>query len=157
MSKYNDYLKSDKWRELRLSVLERDKYTCRECGAKNKLHIHHLKYDNVFNEPLEDLIVLCEKCHSLIHKIKESPKAPKKVRLIDKRRKGHAKKGYKLRKYVYLKYNHFRKTYSVRFKEKGVKYEIPICFCKVSKQGYKKYLYIKDNWYKEMMYEKYLL
>jgi hypothetical protein len=54
-----------------LSIFERDKYTCRQCGKKNcKLNAHHiqnwldypeLRY-NIYNG-----ITLCLECHSKMH------------------------------------------------------------------------------------------
>lgn len=56
----------------RLVVLERDKYSCRICGTKEKLVIHHLdstenrKKMNA-NNSLENLLTLCRGCHSKLH------------------------------------------------------------------------------------------
>lgn len=62
------YLKSTQWRELRLQVLKRDQYTCQSCFIDNvPLDIHHIHYDNLGNEPLEDLVAVCRTCHSTIH------------------------------------------------------------------------------------------
>lgn len=36
---------------------------CKKCGSKNKLEIHHIKYTN----KLEDVMILCIKCHKKIH------------------------------------------------------------------------------------------
>jgi 5-methylcytosine-specific restriction endonuclease McrA len=64
--KYKAYLKSDKWKAKRKEVLERDDYTCQECGFR-AWQVHHLTYKNIFNEPLEDLISICGDCHRDIH------------------------------------------------------------------------------------------
>lgn len=64
---YKDYLQSESWQIKRRQVLRRDK-RCRICGSNNvQLHIHHLSYKNLGNEPLEDLVTLCYACHSDIH------------------------------------------------------------------------------------------
>lgn len=68
---YKEYIKSEEWKVKRKEVLERDKFKCRLCGAKGteyNLHVHHNSYDNLGNEPLEDLITLCKKCHETYHK-----------------------------------------------------------------------------------------
>lgn len=68
---YKEYIKSEEWKHKRKQVLERDKFKCRLCGAKGTeytLHIHHNSYDNLGNEPLEDLITLCKECHGIYHK-----------------------------------------------------------------------------------------
>jgi len=53
-------------RELRAMVLERDNYTCQECGSTDNLECHHIK--SVVTEPIEsadvdNCITLCEICH----------------------------------------------------------------------------------------------
>lgn len=63
---YKNYLKSKKWKVRRKQVLERDNYTCQECGNK-AWQVHHLTYKRIFNERLNDLISLCEDCHKEIH------------------------------------------------------------------------------------------
>lgn len=67
---YNEYIKSDEWKYKRKEVLERDGFKCRLCGAMGSgysLHVHHNSYDNLGNEPLEDLITLCKECHERHH------------------------------------------------------------------------------------------
>lgn len=66
--RYKQYLKSDKWRQKRFLVLQRDGFKCVRCGSKNRLQVHHKTYRNVFNEPLSDLITLCNRCHKKEHK-----------------------------------------------------------------------------------------
>ena len=34
------------WQLRRLLILQRDKFTCTECGKKSNLHVHHVKYNN---------------------------------------------------------------------------------------------------------------
>ena len=54
-------------KELKQQVLERDNYTCQcpNCTSLNEtdLHIHHIDYDKT-NNNLENLITLCNSCHS---------------------------------------------------------------------------------------------
>lgn len=65
---YRDYLKSDKWIEIRQYMIEMYGSTCQMCLKKtDKLQVHHLTYDNIFNEEPEDLILLCSKCHQREH------------------------------------------------------------------------------------------
>lgn len=62
------------WKELAKSILKRDCYLCRECGAKHtpetKLIVHHIKewskYPELRFEP-ENLITLCVNCHKKKH------------------------------------------------------------------------------------------
>lgn len=66
-AKYNAYLQTDSWKERRRKVLFRDKYLCQACLYQRAAHVHHLTYERVFNEPLFDLIAVCEPCHESIH------------------------------------------------------------------------------------------
>lgn len=73
---YKEKLLHPKWQKKRLSILQRDKFTCQGCGdIETTLHIHHLKY-NPNREPwdIEDeyLITYCSDCHLLIEFIKEN-------------------------------------------------------------------------------------
>jgi hypothetical protein len=58
-----------KWRE---SVLIRDGYTCKNCGAKEKvMNVHHIKPFSNYVDLRYDInngVSLCEKCHRAIHK-----------------------------------------------------------------------------------------
>lgn len=68
-SKYNLYLESDKWKQIRRKILERDGYKCRICGTNYNLRIHHLTYKRLYNENEEDLITVCESCHKAYHEL----------------------------------------------------------------------------------------
>lgn len=67
--KYREYLLSPEWREKRTLVLQRDNNFCHACKEQSAEQVHHLTYDNLFNEPLEDLQALCCKCHDKIHSL----------------------------------------------------------------------------------------
>lgn len=67
-----EYLKSRVWHSRKYRILQRDGKRCVYCGENGwfyDLHVHHLRYHNDFgkDEP-KDLITVCEKCHSKIHK-----------------------------------------------------------------------------------------
>lgn len=38
-------------------------WKCEACGANQLLQVHHLTYDRIFQEPMEDLMVLCRLHH----------------------------------------------------------------------------------------------
>ena len=61
------YLFSSKWLLRKKMVHFRAKRTCEECGTKQDLHVHHKTYDNIGNEPLKDLLLLCLGCHQKAH------------------------------------------------------------------------------------------
>lgn len=65
---YGAYLGSAQWRELRRLVIARDKGQCRECGSTERLHVHHVHYQTIFEETGRELVTLCARCHSLEHK-----------------------------------------------------------------------------------------
>ena len=66
-AKYEQYLQSDIWKIRRDNVLARDRYECQMCGRTNRLHVHHIVYKNLGNEPLSDLVTLCSSCHKKVH------------------------------------------------------------------------------------------
>lgn len=70
---YKRYLRTQNWQKLRFEVLKRSGGKCERCGYQpwkpNGLQIHHLSYDRVGHESLEDLIAICPRCHMEIHKI----------------------------------------------------------------------------------------
>lgn len=102
--KYYKYLKSSKWRLKRQHKFNQVGRRCEECGSLRKLHVHHLTYDRLYVEKLEDLKVLCEVCHMEAHKIisKDKKKTinikPKKqlVRINKKNRGIESAKKYKI-------------------------------------------------------------
>jgi len=67
MSKtYFDKLKDPRWQRMRLEVMRRDGFRCRDCGdGKSTLHIHYCFYEK--GDPWETgasfLLTLCENCH----------------------------------------------------------------------------------------------
>lgn len=65
-SNYVHSLNSDNWKELKRKVLVRDR-RCVICGSSLYLETHHLHYRNKGNEKLEDLVLLCAKCHQKVH------------------------------------------------------------------------------------------
>ena len=70
---YTDYLRSEAWRQKRWAALKRAHFTCARCGVASttrsrvELHVHHLTYDRLGDEFLNDLEVLCKACHENEH------------------------------------------------------------------------------------------
>jgi hypothetical protein len=63
---YFEKLKHPNWQRKRLSILERDGWACRDCGARDKsLQVHHCFYEkgDPWDTRDEFLLSLCEKCH----------------------------------------------------------------------------------------------
>jgi len=67
--KYDEYLKSDTWQDIRVIVKDRFGGRCATCNSNKDLHVHHRTYKNrgdYVNE-LNDLVLLCDKCHQMVH------------------------------------------------------------------------------------------
>lgn len=80
--KYQRYIKSKEFDEVRKAVFERDNYQCQFCNwtpddynpdvksSKRTLTCHHRTYEHLYNEKehLEDCITVCSVCHPNLHK-----------------------------------------------------------------------------------------
>lgn len=63
---YEDYIKSDHWKNLRLQALNRDE-ACVCCRSKTSLEVHHMRYRRLFDVRTDDLVTVCEFCHRQVH------------------------------------------------------------------------------------------
>lgn len=70
---YDAYLQTEKWQRKRRAVLERDSYQCQACLSTKATQVHHLNYKHVGDEPLFDLISVCERCHTKLHQQEVKP------------------------------------------------------------------------------------
>ena len=74
---WKDQYKHPNWQKLRLNILERDNFKCKNCYNKEEiLHVHHLCYVRdfyVWEVPPRFLVTLCETCHNKEHE-KNTPK-----------------------------------------------------------------------------------
>jgi 5-methylcytosine-specific restriction endonuclease McrA len=60
--------RSAHWRALRLLALERAGHRCECCRKESAiLEVHHLTYVRLWRERLEDVTVMCQRCHSTEH------------------------------------------------------------------------------------------
>lgn len=66
-SRHKAYLLSPEWALKRQEIFDERGKACEECGVGERLHVHHLTYANLGNEPLEDLQILCADCHRASH------------------------------------------------------------------------------------------
>ncbi len=62
-AEYRRYLESIAWEKRRARALELAGHRCQECDATDRLEVHHLTYDRLFEEHDDDLRVLCHLCH----------------------------------------------------------------------------------------------
>lgn len=64
---YKDYLSSAHWASLREQKFKQHGHYCNKCKAFRKLQVHHKSYENFPDVGLDNLEVLCRKCHKLEH------------------------------------------------------------------------------------------
>jgi predicted HNH restriction endonuclease len=67
---YNKYLRTIDWNKLVFAIYERDSFRCQQCFkdlSKRNGNVHHIHYNNIYKEKLEDLVLVCPDCHQLIH------------------------------------------------------------------------------------------
>jgi len=68
---YHKYLKTDRWKNLRIQVLKEAKYLCNDCG-ENAECVHHESYDTLYSTAeILDCVSLCMICHMKRHDICE--------------------------------------------------------------------------------------
>lgn len=64
---YKDYLDSDEWKKLRTRVRRRARGWCERCKVGPRADVHHLTYERLGNERLDDLVAVCRECHEHLH------------------------------------------------------------------------------------------
>lgn len=64
---YAEYIHSKKWKEKAFQRLKLDNFQCQRCHSAKNLTCHHVTYDHLGNEPMEDLVTLCKECHRAAH------------------------------------------------------------------------------------------
>jgi hypothetical protein len=65
-SDYHKYLASREWALLKEKVKERSKGRCERCANMDYSHTHHLTYERLGREKLEDLQGVCAPCHEFL-------------------------------------------------------------------------------------------
>jgi len=61
-------LERKQYEELRRAILKRDGWRCQFCGAMTNLEVHHLQFRSHSGEDTEEnLITICQDCHSRVH------------------------------------------------------------------------------------------
>ena len=77
------YYDSREWKLLRDSVVNRDRYTCQECGyrkgnkERRQLNVHHVipRKEGGADHP-ENLVTLCKRCHGKMEGKRKNPRNP---------------------------------------------------------------------------------
>ena len=68
-SNYPRYLCLSHWKLTRAAKLIENGGYCELCGSRDNLHVHHLSHETIFCEKMEDLQVLCCRCHAKVRMI----------------------------------------------------------------------------------------
>ena len=72
---YSDYLRTEHWNTFRKKYYKENGRRCVACGTREKVHLHHLRYNRLGAERHEDVMPLCHDHHFAIHRFsKENPK-----------------------------------------------------------------------------------
>lgn len=81
---YYEYIQSEEWKQTKKTLYKLyHKPRCYCCGyyteAENKagtpfkirrrIHVHHITYERLGEELIEDLILLCSRCHKAVHRL----------------------------------------------------------------------------------------
>lgn len=64
---YRLYLLTRHWRIARAKAIALADGKCSTCGDKYRLNVHHLTYAHLWHEYANDVSVLCETCHNMLH------------------------------------------------------------------------------------------
>lgn len=75
---YKLYLETPHWKRLRAAMILVNRSRCQLCispeaawGYEHRIHVHHLTYKNRGAEQFEDLMLLCDDCHTKVHEDKD--------------------------------------------------------------------------------------
>lgn len=66
MAEYLKYIDSEHWSKLRKLKLEINS-RCEHCKSSMSLHVHHVFYRDYYSCAVNDLVVLCVRCHNDLH------------------------------------------------------------------------------------------
>ena len=65
---YHGYLNSDNWHAKRKMIMDRADGICEACLVSAATEVHHMTYDNVYDEFMWELRAVCRDCHERWHK-----------------------------------------------------------------------------------------
>jgi len=77
MVNYKQYLASREWALRKRQVRERSWGRCERCAAPQEA-AHHLTYERLGNERLEDLLAVCDACHEYLSGLRPDDPATEK-------------------------------------------------------------------------------
>lgn len=64
---YADYLRTRHWQIVRKLAIRRAGGKCSNCESTKRIQVHHLTYANLWHEYTNDVVVLCDVCHNILH------------------------------------------------------------------------------------------
>lgn len=97
-TEYQQYLLSDEWKEFRKKAFAHYGRKCDRCQKTTTLQIHHLHYNNIFHEYLEDVRVLCKTHHEEVHGINKHKNKDKLTKSQRRKERRQARKNTRLTK-----------------------------------------------------------
>ena len=59
-----EYMQSVEWKQLKADRLAVANYKCESCGSEHNLELHHITYEQLTAEHIDDLRILCNICHN---------------------------------------------------------------------------------------------
>jgi 5-methylcytosine-specific restriction endonuclease McrA len=69
---FAEYRVQSEWQARRSATQARAGHRCQTCGKNDvRLDVHHNTYERYGDESIFDLVVLCDRCHALIHGLAE--------------------------------------------------------------------------------------
>lgn len=67
--RYWNYLQGPEWQAKRIQRLRLSGFRCEVCAVKNVTHVHHLTYDRIYHEAMDDLLPLCSEHHEIVERL----------------------------------------------------------------------------------------
>jgi hypothetical protein len=64
LTEYKRYLRSNAWAMRKNAYYKRLNRQCAACGSWKRIQLHHVSYDQLGHEPVQDLGPLCHKDHA---------------------------------------------------------------------------------------------
>lgn len=141
----SDYLNTRHWRRIRQYVYDKNEGVCERCRGKFEsahMNVHHKTYAHIGDERENELCLLCEKCHAIVHgnmaneqgKYKEEKKYfiydKNSKRINTTQKKKHKPKAHKCNTCKYLIYGSVGRGAGYKcIKRNKVRHYLYTCVC----------------------------
>lgn len=70
--RYDHYINSKRWQKRRIAYYAVHDKRCRACDSTEQIHLHHHTYARMGYEHDDDLVPLCESCHTQVHQLHQT-------------------------------------------------------------------------------------